>query len=102
MGEFIKVAAKSEISTATSKLIEVAGKKIAVFNVDGTFYAIEDTCTHRGGPLSEGEVEGDAVTCPWHGATFNMKTGEVTGGPAPASVTCYKIRVEGDDVEIEV
>ena len=102
MGEFVRVAAKSEIAPETSKLVEVAGKKIAVFNVDGTFCAIDDTCTHKGGPLSEGEVEGDEVTCPWHGATFNMKTGEATGGPAPAGVTCYTIRVEGDNVEIEM
>ena len=102
MGEFVRVAAKSEIAPETSKLVEVAGKKIAVFNVNGTFCAIEDTCTHKGGPLSEGEVEGDEVTCPWHGATFNIKTGEATGGPAPEGVPCYKIRVEGDNVEIEV
>ena len=80
----------------------LAGKKIALFNLDGTFFAIDDTCTHRGGPLSEGEVSGEEVTCPWHGAVYNIKTGAVLGPPAPRGVASYAVRVQGSDVEVEV
>ena len=69
---------------------------------DGELFAIDNTCTHRGGPLSEGELSGYAVTCPWHGATFDVRTGEVTKTPASESVGCYSVRVSGDDIEIEV
>ncbi len=82
--------------------VEVAGNKLALFNVDGTFYAIADTCTHRGGPLSEGTLEGSTVTCPWHGANFDVCTGKNLTPPAPAEVTSYNVRVAGDDIEIEI
>ena len=85
-----------------AKSVEAAGKKIALFNLEGTFYAIDDTCTHRGGPLSEGEVSGEEVTCPWHGAIYNIKTGAVLGPPAPRGVARYAVRVQGADVEVEV
>ena len=75
MAQFIKVASAADLAPGEAKCVEVAGKKIALFNLEGTFYAIDDTCTHRGGPLSEGEVSGEEVTCPWHGA----KTGAVLG-----------------------
>jgi nitrite reductase (NADH) small subunit len=77
------------------KLVEVQGKKIALFNLDGKFHAIDNTCTHRGGPLSEGELEGDEVTCPWHGAKFKVSSGEVLSPPAPQGVGSYKVRVNG-------
>ena len=60
------------------------------------------TCTHRGGPLSEGEVEGHVVTCPWHGAKFDITSGEVLGPPAPAGVASYPTRVNGSDIEVEL
>ena len=79
-------------------MFEVAGKKVAVFNVDGAFYAIDDTCTHRGGPLSEGQLAGQEVTCPWHGAVFDVTTGRVLGPPAPRDVTSFTLRVQGDGI----
>ena len=76
---------------------------VSVFHTDdGELYAIDDTCTHRGGPLSEGEVSGEEVTCPWHGAVYNIKTGAVLGPPAPRGVASYPVRVQGADVEVEV
>ena len=81
---------------------EIVGNKIALFNVDGTFYAIADTCTHKGGPLSEGSFEGNTVTCPWHGANFDVCTGKNLTPPATAKVTSYNVRVEGDEVEVEI
>jgi len=102
MGQYVKAAAASDVGPRQGKLVELQGKKIALFNVDGTYFAIDDTCTHRGGPLSEGELEGTEVTCPWHGAVFDVRTGDVQGGPAPAKVASYPVRVAGADVEIEL
>ncbi len=99
---FKKVAQKSEIADQSAKCVEVEGKRIALFNLGGEFYAIDDTCTHRGGPLSEGSIEGEEVECPWHGAHFNIKSGDVTASPAPGGVTKYQVRVTGDDIEIEI
>lgn len=78
-------------------MVGVGGKHIALFNVEGTYYAIDDTCTHKGGPLSEGEVKAGKVTCPWHGSTFDVITGDVVDPPAPIGVSRYNVRVVGDD-----
>lgn len=102
MPEYVKVAQARELEANHGKLVEVEGKKIALFNVDGKFYAIDNTCTHRGGPLSEGELEGDEVTCPWHGAKFKVSSGEVLRPPAPQGVSSYKVRVNGPDIELEL
>jgi nitrite reductase/ring-hydroxylating ferredoxin subunit len=102
MGKFVKVATTGVIAPGEGKLVDAAGKKIALFNVDGTFYAIDETCTHRGGPLSEGMLMGIEVTCPWHGAVFDVRTGSVLGPPAPKDVARYNVRVEGEDIEVEV
>src|SRR5207244_13657473 len=72
------------------------------FRVGEAFYALSDTCTHRGGPLSEGTVEGAEVTCPWHGARFDIKRGGVLGPPAGREVKSYPVRVTGADLEIEM
>jgi 3-phenylpropionate/trans-cinnamate dioxygenase ferredoxin component len=100
MPEYVKVAQASELKPNHGKLVEVQEKKIALFN--GKFHAIDNTCTHRGGPLSEGELEGDEVTCPWHGAKFKVSTGEVLSPPAPKGVGSYKVRVNGPDIELEL
>lgn len=102
MAAFIKVGSTSELAPGQAKKVEVNGKTIALFNLGGSYYAIDNTCTHRGGPLSEGDVEGQVVTCPWHGAKFNITSGEVLGPPARAGVASYCIRVTGSDVEIEL
>ena len=102
MAEFVKVAKTAEIAPGRTKMVEVNDKEIALFNVDGSFYAIDNACTHVGGPLSEGELDGPRVTCPWHGSIFNVTTGEVLGPPAARGVTKYNTRVEGGDVEVEV
>jgi nitrite reductase/ring-hydroxylating ferredoxin subunit len=102
MAEFVKVAKTSEVAPDAPKYVEVQGQPIALFNVSGKFYAIGNTCTHRGGPLAEGFVQGEEVTCPWHGARFKIATGEVVGPPAPTGVPKYNLRVEGEDIEVEV
>lgn len=102
MGTFLKVATVSDIPEGSGKSIQVEGKTLALFNLGGTFYAIDDICTHSGGPLSEGFLEGEQVECPWHGARFNVKTGAVLTPPAGENVSSYPVRVNGSDIEIEV
>ena len=73
MADFVKVANTNEIEPGQARLVDVKGKEIALFNVDGEFFALDNTCTHHGGPLAEGELAGHEVTCPWHGATFDVR-----------------------------
>ena len=102
MSKFVKVATISEIDDQSAKLLEIEGKRIALFNLEGQFYALDDTCPHASGPLSEGSIEDEDVECPWHGSRFNIKTGEVTAPPALEKVARYNVRVAGDDIEVEV
>jgi nitrite reductase/ring-hydroxylating ferredoxin subunit len=102
MPDFVKVAKISEIPTGAGKLIETGGKQIALFQVDGKLYAIDNNCTHVGGPLCEGEVQNLIVECPWHGAQFSIETGQVQRAPARADIACYPVRQQGEDVEIAV
>ncbi len=82
--------------------MEAAGQSIAIFNLGGTYHAIENTCPHRGGPLAEGMLAGEEVICPWHGSRFNVKTGAVLMPPARQGVKSFPVRVTGDDVEVEM
>jgi 3-phenylpropionate/trans-cinnamate dioxygenase ferredoxin component len=102
MGRFVKAARKSELPENDGTYVEVEGNRIALFNLDGKIYAIDNTCTHMGGPLSLGLVQKDEVECPWHGSRFDIKTGEVRVFPAKEGVATYRVRVTGDDVEVEV
>ena len=102
MAEFVKIATTADIPPGKVNVYEVDGRQIAVCNVDGTFYAIDDTCTHAEASLSEGHVTGDEIMCPLHMATFSILTGEVTGPPADEDLATYPVRVNGDDVQIEV
>jgi nitrite reductase/ring-hydroxylating ferredoxin subunit len=102
MGRLVKLAETKDVPPGTAVAVDLEGRVVALFNVDGRFYAIDGTCTHRGGPLSEGELDGTVVTCPLHGARFDVTTGEVLGPPAAAGVGRYDVRVEGEDVKIEI
>jgi nitrite reductase/ring-hydroxylating ferredoxin subunit len=102
MAELVKIADTKDLPSGRAAAFDVAGQRIAVFNVGGNFYAIDDTCPHSGGPLSEGEVEGEKVICPWHAAMFDLKTGDVLSPPAFEGVRAYKVVVEGNDIKIEV
>ncbi len=102
MAEFVRAIRSTELSPGNGTVVELSGARIAIFNVEGTFYAMDDTCTHAGGPLSEGELDGTVVTCPWHGATFEVKTGGVLGPPAANGLRSYEVKVEGDDVLVSV
>ena len=102
MPDFVKVARTEEVPVGTARMVEVNGKEIALFNVGGSFHAIDNTCTHVGGPLCEGEIDGAQVTCPWHGGVFDVTTGEVLGPPPGSGVNRYNVRVDGPDIEVEV
>ena len=103
MAQFVKVGSRAEFEDLEAgKLVEAAGQIIAVFNVGGNYYAIENTCPHRGGPLAEGIMAGEEVICPWHGSRFNVKTGSVVTPPARQGVKSFPVRISGDDVEVEV
>lgn len=100
MASFIKVARRDEIPEGSGKTVEVGGRKIAVFNAGGSFYAIDNTCRHRGGPLGEGDLMGTTVVCPWHGWEYDITTGQSIDDPS-VKVGCYAVRVDGDDVLVE-
>lgn len=101
MSDFIKVASKSDVSPGSGIKVEVNGKEVALFNCDGSFYAMDDTCLHRGGPLSEGSLEDKVVTCPWHGWQYDVTSGACLTNPS-VSQNQYQIKVEGDDILISV
>ena len=98
MAQFVKVAEVGELPPGERTVVEVEGIFIAVFNVDGAYYAIEDICTHDDGPLAEGELDGFEIECPRHGARFDIRSGKVLSFPAITDVTHYEVKVEGGDV----
>jgi nitrite reductase (NADH) small subunit len=98
MSRFIAVAATADIPPGQAKAFVVGDREIGVFNVDGTFYAIENTCPHQGGPLAEGWVEGCVVTCPWHSWSFDVRTGELVAMPGLSSIDVFDVHVEGSTI----
>ncbi len=110
MEKFVKVCSVHEIPAGTAKMVKVKGKPVAIFNLNGTFYATDDTCPHEGGPLSDGTIEGENVSCPWHGAAFHIKSGrtleppagEKIGPPVDKGIACYPVRIVGTEVKIEI
>jgi 3-phenylpropionate/trans-cinnamate dioxygenase ferredoxin subunit len=100
--DFVTVARTSDIPAGQVRVFSVDGFDVAIANVDGAFYAIDDVCTHDGGPLGEGTLIGDQVECPRHGARFDVKTGAVKALPADLPVRTYEVRVEGGQVQVRV
>ena len=100
MGQFVKVAKKSEIPSDTGKLVQVNGKDIALFKVGDKVHAIYQVCPHQGGPLDEGGLDGTVVTCPWHGWQFDVTTGVCTFNDSIKQPT-FKVKEEGEDVYVE-
>src|SRR6266480_3010470 len=100
MADFVTVATRSELPPGGKKLVEIDGRPVAVFNVAGTFYAIDDVCTHDGGPLAEGELQGAEIQCPRHGARFDVRTGKALCLPAREPVTTHRVELRGDDVYV--
>ncbi len=99
---FTKAASVQEVPAGTAKQVQVGGRTLALFNVNGSYYAIDDACPHRGASLAEGDVAGNEVTCPWHGARFDITSGAHLSPPAPRGVTAYKVQVVGDEIQVEL
>ena len=97
--DFVKAAETHEIPTGKLKLVDVHGERVAIANVSGSFFAFSDECTHDGGPLAEGELEGEIVTCPWHKWDFDIASGRCAVD-ARLRVRRYAVRVEGDDIYV--
>jgi Ferredoxin subunits of nitrite reductase and ring-hydroxylating dioxygenases len=100
MSNWVNVARMDELKPGTWRVVDIDDVMIAVFNIDGKYYAIEDVCTHDGGILTGGEVEDSEIICPRHGARFCIKTGEALTPPAYEPVSTFPVRVEGDMVQV--
>ena len=97
----VKIGKKSNFAAAAN-CAEANGKALAVFNIDGKLHCVDNACSHRGGPLCEGELDGNTVVCPWHGTPFDVTNGKHLGPPAATGVTSYKVTLKGDDVFVEM
>ena len=97
-----KVATTKDLLPGSARAIEVSGRSIGLFNVDGVIYAIDNVCTHDSAPLSEGVVTDGCVVCPWHGAEFDLETGEALTPPAVENVRTYKVVLSGDEISLEM
>ena len=100
-GKRVRVARVGEIAEGQGRVVDVEGRTLALFNVGGTFYAIDNTCPHRGGPLGEGDVDGHIVLCPWHAWRWDVTTGSNANNPA-VKVACYPVSVDGEAVFVEI
>ena len=98
---FIRTARKEEIPTGAIREYQIEGKTVAIANVDGKLFAINNVCLHRGGPLAQGDLQGKIVTCPWHGWTYDVETGKSTLNSA-VGVDCFAIEVRGEDIFVDV
>jgi 3-phenylpropionate/trans-cinnamate dioxygenase ferredoxin subunit len=100
MAEWIDVCSQNALADGQNVVVDVDGTEVAVFRIDGDFYAIEDVCTHDGAEIASGEVEGDEIICPRHGARFCIKTGAVKSPPAYEDIACFPVRIENGRVEV--
>jgi 3-phenylpropionate/trans-cinnamate dioxygenase ferredoxin subunit len=99
---YVKVGKLSDLPEGTAKVFEVDGRAIAVCNVEGTLYGVDDVCTHDEGSLEQGDLDGFDIECPRHGARFDVRTGEVKALPAVLPIDTFPVRVDGDDIEVDV
>ena len=97
MAERFRIASRGEVPPGTGKVVVAGGRVLALFNVEGEFFAVDNSCPHRGGPLGEGHLQGKIVTCPWHGWQFDLACGVSPLNPRH-SVRCVRLEAEGDDL----
>ena len=101
MANWIRLGAASEVPDGQGRIFDAAGNQVAVFNVQGAFHAIDNTCLHQGGPLGEGDLDGVIVTCPWHSWGYNVTTGKTTMNEA-MGVKKYPVELRGDEIFVDV
>jgi 3-phenylpropionate/trans-cinnamate dioxygenase ferredoxin component len=102
MSDFIRVASIAEIPDPGRKLVEIDDRLVVVIHTAGHFYAIDDVCTHDGGPLGEGDLEGLTIACPRHGAKFDIRDGRALTMPATKATKTHDVKVVGDDVLVKL
>ena len=100
MADFVRVAGVGDIPAGEMLTVQVDGDDVVLANVDGEIYAFAGECTHKGGPLGDGVLEGDEVECPFHQGRFNVKTGEATEAPPTEPIQNFQVQVEGDDIKV--
>ena len=100
MADWIDVADQNALKDGENIIVDVDGTDVAVFKLDGSFYAIEDVCTHDGAEIASGRLEGDEIICPRHGARFCIKTGAVKSAPAYEDIACFPVRIENGRVQV--
>jgi 3-phenylpropionate/trans-cinnamate dioxygenase ferredoxin component len=98
---WVTVAATGDVAPGSGKVVEAPGRLLALFNVDGAFYALDNTCLHRGGPVGEGDLEGTVVTCPWHGFQYDVTTGRNVFDP-DVGLESFPVRVTDGEVQVEI
>ena len=97
----VRVGSSADVTVGQARVVDAAGKTIALFNVDGTYFALDNTCAHRGGPLGEGDLDGTVVACPWHGWRWDVTTGANANNPA-IKVPCFPVTVEQGEIFVEL
>jgi len=98
---FVKVGQLSDFAIGSMKKVFVNGEDVLVANIDGVLCAIGNSCTHLGGPLDEGELQGSVVTCPWHGGQFDVRNGKILAPPPTADEHSYEVKIQGTDVLVK-
>jgi 3-phenylpropionate/trans-cinnamate dioxygenase ferredoxin subunit len=102
MADFLRVCPASEIPAGDRRVFELEGRFVVIFHVEGKFFALDDCCTHDGGPLGEGELEGFAVVCPRHGAKFDIRDGRVLSMPATRDTPAHQVKVDAGEVYVKL
>src|SRR5882672_10443048 len=97
----VRVAGAGEIAAGEGRVVEVGGRSVALFNVEGHYYAIDNSCPHRGGPLGEGDLDGTLVSCPWHAWRWDVTSGANANNPA-LKVACFSVTQDGEGVFVEM
>jgi 3-phenylpropionate/trans-cinnamate dioxygenase ferredoxin subunit len=100
--DYVKVARRGELTPGKMRRLDLDGRRILLANVDGHYYATDDTCTHEDASLASGFLKGEIVKCPLHGSRFNLRTGQVLDDPAEASLRTYAVRLDGEDILIRL
>ena len=101
MADFVKIASLSDLPAGTAKTVEIGGTAIALYNVGGRVHATTNTCPHRGGPLGEGVLGGEVITCPWHAFEYEVTSGRCLTNPS-LQITCFPVKLEGQDILVQV
>ena len=99
--DWIRVADRIEVAEGRGLQVEVDGREIAIFRVREAYFWLDNVCPHRGGPIAEGVLDQDTVTCPWHDWTFSLETGLCTFNPK-AGLECFEVRADGDDILVRI